>query len=208
MMYEAMQKRRSIRRFLKKKPAEKDLEQLIKAAMAAPSASNKQPWKFHIIMNESMIQRAVQEVENTRQKLIEKIHEDYKFQFEHYSENFLAFAHAPALIVITYRIFPLLSQLLEANTSKNCLNTIKKIERDSALIGTACALQNILLMAECSGLGACCMTGPLIAAEKLKECFSIHEGWEIASLVAVGYADEQPSAPARKPIMSMLNWYL
>ena len=39
------------------------------------------------------------------------------------------------------------------------------MERDSGLIGTSLALQNLLLAAHAAGLGASGMTGPLVAAD-------------------------------------------
>ena len=208
ILYNLMVNRRSIRLFKNRKPAKEILEQLIQAAVTAPSASNKQPWRFQVIMNDELIQIAALEVEQERQNIISMIPEEFRAQFEEYSVNFLAFQHAPALIVITCRPFPLLSQLLEDNATATYLNTIRKVESDSALISTACAMQNILLMAESLDLGACCMTGPLVAAEKLKQCWSICEGWEIASLIAVGYADEQPIMQPRKPLHSVVRWSL
>lgn len=50
--------RRSIRKFIQNKAVEKDkLEILLKAAMAAPSACNIQPWDFIIIEDKESIKR-------------------------------------------------------------------------------------------------------------------------------------------------------
>ena len=48
MILEMMQKRRSIRRFKPEVPSDADILKLIEAAVAAPSAANKQPWRFLI----------------------------------------------------------------------------------------------------------------------------------------------------------------
>ncbi|MBU0728937.1 MAG: nitroreductase family protein [Proteobacteria bacterium] len=208
MIYDLMLKRRSVRRFTKRKPSKKALEMLIGAAALAPSASNKQPWRFHVVRNKDLIKAAAREVEKERRKVILMVIEDFRAQFAEYSKNFLAFEHAPALIVPTCRIFPLLSHLLDENEQSGYSGIINKIEYDSAVISTACAIQNILLMAEDMGLGACCMTGPLIATDALKKTLAIHEDWDIAALIAVGYADEAPPMPSRKPISSILKWHL
>jgi nitroreductase len=42
-------KRRSIRKFLKKCPADKDIKMILEAARWAPSGLNNQPWRFIII---------------------------------------------------------------------------------------------------------------------------------------------------------------
>lgn len=49
--YEAILKRRSIRKFKDKMVSDLFLDKLMKAAMAAPSARNSQPWKFYIVKN-------------------------------------------------------------------------------------------------------------------------------------------------------------
>lgn len=48
-MLETILNRRSIRKFKNAPVCEKDIEDLLKAAMAAPSAGNSQPWEFIVI---------------------------------------------------------------------------------------------------------------------------------------------------------------
>ncbi len=50
-------RRRSIRRFQKKPIAEEDLTLLMKAAMAAPSGNNAQPWEFVIVQDKNTKER-------------------------------------------------------------------------------------------------------------------------------------------------------
>ena len=60
-LYEAIKGRRSVRKFIQDKSVERNkLETLLKAAMAAPTACNIQPWDFIIIEDEESI-RAVQD---------------------------------------------------------------------------------------------------------------------------------------------------
>lgn len=49
--------RTSIRAYQDKPVDEKTLEVLLRAAMAAPTAKNKQPWKFVVIKDKSMLQQ-------------------------------------------------------------------------------------------------------------------------------------------------------
>ena len=48
--------RKSVRMFSKEKVSEQDIETLLKAGMAAPSAMNKQPWTFYVVTNEGKLQ--------------------------------------------------------------------------------------------------------------------------------------------------------
>lgn len=49
--------RRSIRRYTADPVAEDDLVALLRAAMAAPSASNRQPWEFVVVTDPAVLQR-------------------------------------------------------------------------------------------------------------------------------------------------------
>ena len=61
LILNAIYARRSIRKFIQGKPVERNkLETLLKAAMAAPSACNIQPWDFIIIEDQESI-RALQD---------------------------------------------------------------------------------------------------------------------------------------------------
>ena len=43
--------RTSIRKYKEKNVSKEDIEVLLKAAMAAPSAGNQQPWHFYVVTN-------------------------------------------------------------------------------------------------------------------------------------------------------------
>lgn len=49
---ETIFKRKSSRNFLSKKIENEKIDKLLKAAMAAPTARNQQPWEFYIVENE------------------------------------------------------------------------------------------------------------------------------------------------------------
>lgn len=54
---EAIQLRRSVRKF-EEKPVEREtVELMLRAAMQAPSAHNQQPWEFLVIRNQDMLQQ-------------------------------------------------------------------------------------------------------------------------------------------------------
>lgn len=44
-----IEKRKSVRVYLKKQVADKDVLEILDAARLAPSAKNKQPWRFYIL---------------------------------------------------------------------------------------------------------------------------------------------------------------
>jgi len=46
----------SIRKFESRPVEEAKLEKILRAAMAAPSAGNQQPWEFYVVTNQAKIQ--------------------------------------------------------------------------------------------------------------------------------------------------------
>jgi nitroreductase len=54
---DAILTRRSIRRFKTEKVPQEMIDKLLKAAMAAPSAGNEQPWQFIIINDEKIMKK-------------------------------------------------------------------------------------------------------------------------------------------------------
>ena len=47
----------SIRKFQDKPVEPEKIEKLLRAAMAAPSAGNQQPWEFYVVTNRDLIQK-------------------------------------------------------------------------------------------------------------------------------------------------------
>ncbi len=52
---EAMQKRRSVRKFTSDVVEKEKIDELLHAAMSGPSACNKKPWEFYVITNEEKL---------------------------------------------------------------------------------------------------------------------------------------------------------
>lgn len=52
---EALLKRRSVRKYKDTKVKDEDIDALLHAAMAAPSALNKKPWCFYVVSNEDLL---------------------------------------------------------------------------------------------------------------------------------------------------------
>ncbi|MHA1860052.1 MAG: nitroreductase family protein [Candidatus Asgardarchaeia archaeon] len=58
-VFEAIKKRRSIRRYLRKKIPEDTLKRLLEAARLAPSAVNRQPYTFVVVTDDNLKEKLV-----------------------------------------------------------------------------------------------------------------------------------------------------
>ena len=56
-VYEALLKRRSVRKFTEEAVSEEDISKLLHAAMSGPSACNKTPWEFYVVTNPEVLEK-------------------------------------------------------------------------------------------------------------------------------------------------------
>ncbi|MGQ4833974.1 MAG: nitroreductase family protein [Candidatus Asgardarchaeia archaeon] len=75
------------------------------------------------------------------------------------------------------------------------------------MIDVAIALQNLVVAATMLGLGTCWIGD--FEESVVKELLRIPDEWRVVSLIAVGYPDETPELPRKKPldIVTSLNFF-
>ncbi|MBI5534889.1 MAG: nitroreductase family protein [Deltaproteobacteria bacterium] len=187
-----LKERRSVRRFKPREVPIALLSDLVEAATWAPSASNRQDWHFVMIASAAVIGELAAMVRQRWEELIASASESgLSEEIASYAGNFDWFGKAPALFVVTCR------------RSDGFLE--KMVGADAAGIAgartsAAMATQNLMLAAHASGLGSCCLTGPLVAGKAIKKRLGIAARQEIVCLVALGYPAEDPRAPERRPV--------
>jgi len=64
MVLEAIRKRQSVRSYQKKEISEEILQQILEAGRLAPSAKNKQCWKFIVVKDEDLRKKLVPACKN------------------------------------------------------------------------------------------------------------------------------------------------
>jgi nitroreductase len=198
--------RRSVRRFKPDPVPETLVERLIEGAITAPSASNKQPWKFLVVQNRELIARMAAEVRSATAQVSRYVPDESRPAFERYGDYFTRFELAPLVLVPIHKPLTLLSNLTSRELPSETRACIEQLEADSGLIGTSLALGQLLLLAHELGLGASGMTGPLLARAALKALLAVPASWDIVALVPLGYPDETPSATERKPASMVTRW--
>lgn len=205
-IYEAMRERRSVRRFKPDAVPRDVVTSLIEAAITAPSASNKQPWRFFVVEDRARIERMAAAVREATAAISAHIPESSQASFRAYGDYFTRFEHAPAVIVPVHRAMSVLSNLVDDALDGATRATVRHMEEQSGLVGTSLAVMNLLLMAHALGLGASGMTGPLVAEPALRAILEIPDGWSIVALVPIGWPDEDPAATDRKPVDKVVRW--
>jgi coenzyme F420-0:L-glutamate ligase / coenzyme F420-1:gamma-L-glutamate ligase len=182
--------RRSIRRYHPTPIPKELINQILTAATWAPSAHNRQPWRF-VVMTEAAVkerlalamgQRLREDLtaDGVPQELIEK----------DAGRSYQRITAAPVLILICLT----LADMDTYPDPKRAQN-----EWLMAVQSTAMAGQNLLLAAHQSGLGACWMCAPLFCPDVVKETLNLPKDWEPQGLITLGYAAETKQK-TRKPL--------
>jgi nitroreductase len=203
---ELMTTRRSVRKFTGELPSEALLTRLIAAASAAPSASNKQPWRFFVVKQRATIDAMAEAVRQAVDEVAAHVMPESEAAFRAYGDYFTRFVEAPAVIVPICRGHSVLSSLCDDALAPDMRERIAAMERDSALVSTALAMQNLLLTAHAAGLGASAMTGPLLASHRLRDILAVPASWAIVAVIAVGFAAETPGPTERKSVDTIVRW--
>lgn len=178
------QRRKSLRAFSPRPVEAEKLEYIKTVAATSPFASGKKNWGLRVVTARETMDAMAQAVELRCQELALGMREDLKPGFLRYAANFRIFGSAPAVVVPTFRVQPALSLMCGGDPA------LAAFERENYLKSISCVALLALLAAEAQGLGACYMTGPLLAQEQLARILGLNPAHEIGALIPVGYEND------------------
>lgn len=182
--------RRSLRRY-QSTPISNDLvEQLLTAATWAPSAHNRQPWRFAVIQNEVVKQELAYNMGAKLRADLKADHVPADVIEKDASRSYQRINSAPLLILLSLSMADMDSYPDEKRQQHEWLMAVQS---------TALAGQNLLLAAHALGLGACWMCAPLFCPEVVKNSLSLPEDWEPQAMITLGYPAEMKEK-TRHPI--------
>ncbi|MFQ5922715.1 MAG: nitroreductase family protein [Anaerolineales bacterium] len=183
--------RRSVRNF-GEAPLELELvDRLLSTACQAPSAHNRQPWRFAVLSDfdaRDKLARAMGEkLRVDRLTDGDDPHEIAK-DVER-SWNRITAAPVAILVCLT------MEDMHEYPDRER-----GRAEHRMAVQGVAMAGENLLLAAHAHGLGACWMCAPLFAQEVVVAALDIPSSWEPQGLVLLGWPASQARTRERRPL--------
>lgn len=192
---EAIENRRSIRKFKADPVSDEIMTALLESARLAPSGCNAQPWRFKIVRDEPT---------------------KHKLRTASYDQAFVS--EAPVVLVVCAdiqgyldgrvsgvedlgRIGAFDDRIVEILNKKTKVKAQMEIEnlRASVAFNVAIALEHIALTALDYGLGSCWMK--LIDAEAIREIFGWSANTHPVALLPLGYPAEAP-APRKRLSLS------
>ncbi|MBE2182836.1 MAG: nitroreductase family protein [Anaerolineae bacterium] len=188
--------RRSIRRYSSQPISRILLEQILTEAIQAPSAHNRQPWRFAVILDAETRTRLASEMgERLRADLAADGVDPALIEVDA-GRSYTRIVSAPALIVLCLSMRDMDHYADEARGQKEYLMAVQS---------AAMAGQNLLLAATANGLGACWMCAPLFCPEVVQTVLMLPGDWQPQALITVGYPAEVKHKP-RNPLEKSVLW--
>lgn len=186
--YEAVERRRTVRRFQPTPVDEEKVRRVLEAGLNAPSNAHLKYWEF--ILLRDPIKRREAMIEGLRAR-------DLKDKEE--IERFIAPMGNETLKEVYRRSLPLqLTMMLEAPELLIVCYKIKKLSEVKTffelnpLASVWMCVENIMLAMAAEGLYGCTYTA--YDSDGLKKHLGIPDGYEVASVIPFGYPGETPTA--------------
>jgi nitroreductase len=180
---DAIESRRSIKKFTERPVSREEIERLLDAAVLAPNHHLTQPWRFYVLGPESrrayglaLANRKARKMEDAAAANLVR----EKVSGEH--------AALPAMIAVAVT--------REEDAEK----------REENYAAVMMALQNLALAAVQLGLGTHIKTGAVMDDPAARSAVGVADDEKIVAIMNVGEPAETPSPKERKPATSLTTW--
>jgi coenzyme F420-0:L-glutamate ligase / coenzyme F420-1:gamma-L-glutamate ligase len=190
-------KRRSIRRYQSVQIGPVIVERLLRAAAQAPSAHNRQPWRFVVLDNIAAKKNLATAMGQRLRKDRAADGDDPQAVEADVERSYSRITEAPVVILVCMDIRDMDDYSDERRRQAEYLMAVQS---------TAMATQNLLLAAEQEGLGACVMCAPLFCPEAVAEALKLPQAWQAQMLVTVGHPGNFGKHRPRRPLGDVIIW--
>jgi F420 biosynthesis protein FbiB-like protein len=176
-----LRSRRAIRRYEDRPVAPELVNRLLETATWAPSAHNRQPWRFAVLtgaLGKDRLARAM----GRRLRADRSADGDAPAVIERdVARSYARITGAPLLIVVSLTLAEM-DRYPDPQRSAH--------ERTMAVQSVAMAAQNLWLAAHAEGLGACWLCAPLFVPDLVRRTLALPADWEPQGLLTVGWPAE------------------
>ena len=196
-IHDFLRSRRSIRRFKPDPIASSLVEQLLSTAVYAPSAHNRQPWRFCVVQGKDAKTSLADAMANEfRRDLLADNMPSAEVEVRVEASR-SRIGSAPLLIVVCL-------DMSEMDAYPDPRR--REAERLMAIQSTAGAALQLLLAAHAEGLAGVWTCGPLFAPEAVRSALELEPAWEPQALLLIGVPDQTPHVKDLKPLDDIVRW--
>jgi coenzyme F420-0:L-glutamate ligase/coenzyme F420-1:gamma-L-glutamate ligase len=183
--------RRSIRRYVGGRLDQEVVEQILGAAAWAPSAHNRQPWRFALVDEPCWKERlAVGMGQRLRHDRLAD-GDDPAAVARDVERSHVRITEAPLVVLVA---------LCMDDMDRYPDDRRRRAEYMMAVQSTAMATQNLLLAAHALGFGACVLCAPLFCAGTVAAALGLPAGWEPQGRVTIGRPANHGKEPVRRAL--------
>lgn len=188
--------RRSIRRYLPDPISPEMVQQLLTAASWAPSAHNRQPWRFAVLRDAAEKEKLALAMGARLRRDLEADNVPADVIDADVSRSYDRMTSAPVLTVVCLTMADMDNYPDEKRSHAEYIMAVQSV---------AMAGQNMLLAAHETGLGACWMCAPLFCPDVVRETLKLPLDWQPQGLITMGYP-AQEREKTRRPLQESVVW--
>ena len=189
--------RRSIRRYREQTIPAELVEGLLACAVNAPSAHNRQPWRFAVLSRQDPKARLARAM-GKRLRADRLRDGDAPAAVEaDVARSFERISGAPVVVLVA-------TSLLDMDAYPDAPR--REAENLMAIQSTAMAVQNLLLGAHAAGLGACWMCAPLFCPDTVRAALDLPRDWHPQGIVTLGLPASAGKPYSRRPLSEVVRY--
>jgi len=179
---QAILERRSVRQYDDKAISDDIINELLEAAVWAPSGTNMQPWYFVAVRSSERLNELLAIMQGVSTNFAPTLSERFPNhpQVVRDTLSFIENLGGAPVVVLAF-----LLQDYPVETRFQCEQSV------------AAAIQNMLLSAHAKGLKSCWLTAPKLSAPQIEAAFGKDKG-PFMGMVTIGYGEQPARSPKRR----------
>lgn len=190
-----LRSRRSIRRFQNRPVPRAVLERILRTALRAPSAHNRQPWRFVLVQSPERREALIRVLHQAWQRDMERDglpEAEIQTRLRRSRERLMA---APVLLCLCH----------DTRTEDPYPDPRRQqAERLMGVQSVALAGLYLLLAAHAEGLAGVWICAPLFAPEAVRRALTLPASWEPQAFLLLGYPAQRARPKCLRPLSQVL----
>jgi F420 biosynthesis protein FbiB-like protein len=172
------------------------IEGLLAVAVWAPSAHNRQPWRFAVVETQAQKTALAQAMGARLRRDLRADGINEELIEADANRSYARMTSAPILIALCLSMADMDVYPDEKRSQSEYMMAVQS---------AAMAGQNLLLAAHDAGLGACWMCAPLFCPDVVSQVLALPDDWQPQALITLGYPAETREK-TRKPLEMSVMW--
>ena len=194
--YQLVMSRRSLRRYRDEAVPRDCIVRLLDAAIRAPSAHNRQPWRFAVVQQADTRQRLALAMGARLRHDLEADAVPEAVIAADVARSYNRITSAPLLIVVCLTM----QDMDTYSDARRNQHELTMAQQSVAMAG-----QNLLLAAHAEGLAGCWMCAPLFCQDVVRHTLELADEWQPQGMVTLGYPAQQREK-SRHPLEVVTRW--